>query len=1363
MGSNYLFMGATATTVGIGDVTGYVKRTTFIPDVEYTFGNQFTSIFFPNIGTLPSEMTLKISIGNTPSWKANAVKRFYDLIQTGGSNTQAVINGHYLDSELNGNDENSLFDLTYIFSVPILVERGRSNFNTTENWISLSNANLSNISSGFGAMEFGFGCPVANVLTWNGSISTSWTANSNWTPNDFPNSSSIIIIPDAANTNNDPILPASSTISTLTIQSGGILNASSNAVLTLAGASGVWSNQGGTFNASSSAIIITNAAATINGTTNFNDITINSGAALTPTTGAITRIAGTLTNSGTLDARYFRNTIEYNGTAQTVILPNGALPGYYNLILSGSGIKTLPVSAFIVDGSFSATGTSFSTAASSITIKGDVAIENGATFETGNYNHSIGRNFINNGTFTAASGTTTSFNGVLAQTISGSTTTGFDILDIDNILEVSLASSINIANHLLLSNGSLTVNSSTLGINGTISNPGGDINVSTTSNLSFGGSTALTLNSNLFSTTPSINNLSINRSGGVSLNDQNLTINGTLTLTSGTLTIGENELTIAGNSPVRTSGNVDASNALATITFANSAAVTLPNSFFAGNVNNMTISANGGVTINNDVNIVGILNLSGSNPSATKGSLEMASAAILDMGENATTTGTGDVTGIIRRQHTFSDGVDYSLGNQFTSMNFLNTGVKPTWVKCKVSIGTVPSWRGAAIKRYYSFAQSGGTDRMIVKLHYLDSELNGAETDETKLVFWDAYDPAFAVNNFVKIYPRNHNSVDATNNFIQLTGPAINYLATSSNLDVKQWGLSYTNVTKHVWTGNGSPSYDGDWSLPGNWLGGVPTADDDVLIPKPADLPTDNNGDYPFANFLSAIVSAKAKSIEIEAGANVNGNNYEITIYGDGNAWLNNGTFIPGNGTVIFANGEISKSVNLSGNTQFNNLTISDKTNIVPLINTAISIKGNLICNGNFVSTNENSLIINGAGADQTISGYGTMELSNFVMNNTFANGKLTLEMPVSISKTLTLMNNHIFTDPTNYIEIQSLASVSPEGGSATSYVDGPIRKIGNTAFVFPVGNNSQYAPVSISAADGGGSDSDYFTAYYLNESPSGVYDSTQVEAPIVRVSAMEYWMLDRSGDNNVFVTLGWNARSGGVTSLDDLRIAHWDGEQWTDAGKSATTGNANIGTITSGLMTSFSPFTLATVKKSWSVNPLPIELISFDAKLVNGQTLLNWITATEINNDSFTIERTSDGANFEFIGTVNGAGNSNQMLNYSLIDAKPLIGTSFYRLKQTDFNGAFTYSDLVSINNDAELSTEVKIYPNPSQGKFTIVSNEDCLSIQICDIFGAKLMEQKPASRQIMIDASNLPNGTYFVKITMTNKSITKKITITR
>jgi len=1035
LGTNTLHMGATATTTGTGDVTGRVKRTAILPDIEYTFGNQFSSVTFPNIGTLPTEITLKISIGAAPTWKTERIKRIYDISQIGGNGTKAILKSHYLDSELNGNVEINISFFSYVFPSSTLLDRGVTQLNTTDNWITLNNADFGNLPPVFGVIEHGFGVSISDVITWDGSESTDWYNQYNWIPAYSPGATRRVIIPDAATTLNDPIIAisSSSSVKTLSIQPGGILNAGTGSQLTVVGTSGAWSNNG-TFNANTGKVIFNSGIpadiVTIAGTTGFYNIEVGANTTMQPVSGSILRIAGTGTADATskVDFSTVNNTVEWNGADQTIVNPIGigANSGYYNLTLNGSGTKTMPVTAMTVVGNFTVAGTSLVTAAADLSVTGNFTVGNGAVFATGAFIHSIAGNFENNGTFTGTTGGSITLNGTTAQVVSGASTSSFYNLTINNIFGVTQAANINVNNGFTFNNGMLIVGAHTLGVNGTLSNPSGNIVVSTSSNLSFGGTAALTINNNLFSATPSISNLTINRTGGVTLGNQSMTVNGVLDLQAGTLTLAANSLTIAGSAPTRTTGNINAGNTSATLAFTNSAAITLPASVFTGNINNLTVNG-GGITAGGGISIIGVLSLLSANQSATVGSLDM-STYTLNMGASATTLGTGDVTGIVKREHTFLNDVEYSFGNQYTSLNFLGVpgGIKPTWVSCKIEIGTAPTWRSEAIKRYYSFAQSGGTDRMIVKLHYLDSELHGAETDETKLVYWDAYDPALGVNNFVKFYPRNHNATDAANNWIQLTGPAINYLATSSALDVKQWGLSYSNVTVHTWIGLESVSYPGDWSLPGHWDGGVPQADNDVLIPS--SLPIGNSG-YPYRNLLSGIAPSVAKSVAIEAGASLSVTDFDITVYGDGDSWVNNGSFNPGTGNVIFANGDETKTVTISGTTNFNNLTITDKTHLHQGINSITRVAGMLNANsGSAVdfTTNPNTVEYNGNSGQAVINPTGD---ANSGYHNLILSGSGTKTLPASsLNIEGDLTTNATVSASGNTLVINGLASQSISG-----------------------------------------------------------------------------------------------------------------------------------------------------------------------------------------------------------------------------------------------------------------------------------------------------------------------------------------------
>ncbi|CAN5372699.1 hypothetical protein BH10BAC1_BH10BAC1_04270 [soil metagenome] len=142
---------------------------------------------------------------------------------------------------------------------------------------------------------------------------------------------------------------------------------------------------------------------------------------------------------------------------------------------------------------------------------------------------------------------------------------------------------------------------------------------------------------------------------------------------------------------------------------------------------------------------------------------------------------------------------------------------------------------------------------------------------------------------------------------------------------------------------------------------------------------------------------------------------------------------------------------------------------------------------------------------------------------------------------------------------------------------------------------------------------------------------------------------------------------------------------------------------LVDNFVSSAQPFTLnwtLTGGATLGCTPLPIELLFFTAQLEGNKVNLNWSTATEINNDFFTIEKSTDGTNFEFVTKVNGAGNSTAVLNYSTIDLSPLGGISYYRLKQTDYNGVSSLSILTEIQYFGEGNFSFDVFPNPNDGR---------------------------------------------------------------
>jgi len=171
-------------------------------------------------------------------------------------------------------------------------------------------------------------------------------------------------------------------------------------------------------------------------------------------------------------------------------------------------------------------------------------------------------------------------------------------------------------------------------------------------------------------------------------------------------------------------------------------------------------------------------------------------------------------------------------------------------------------------------------------------------------------------------------------------------------------------------------------------------------------------------------------------------------------------------------------------------------------------------------------------------------------------------------------------------------------------------------------------------------------------------------------------------------------------------------------------------------------------------VGALPITLINFEATTRNKEVLLSWATASELNNEGFEIQRSVDGENFYKIGWINGAGTIETNMDYSFSDKELKSNVLYYyRLKQMDFNGEFSYSPVANAKINGDQMIEVgTIYPNP-------------LSYELLNAFGQKIAAQVQTISEglntISIPTSGLSNGTYFLKINALELSEYKKIII--
>lgn len=276
-------------------------------------------------------------------------------------------------------------------------------------------------------------------------------------------------------------------------------------------------------------------------------------------------------------------------------------------------------------------------------------------------------------------------------------------------------------------------------------------------------------------------------------------------------------------------------------------------------------------------------------------------------------------------------------------------------------------------------------------------------------------------------------------------------------------------------------------------------------------------------------------------------------------------------------------------------------------------------------------------------------------------------------------------------------ANATISGGSSSAYIvaydnSGTIGYVkqylnSNTSYSFPIGDASNYTPYTFTLTSATLSNA-YLTTYTKATKVTGLNSS-------ITQYVNRFWDVTPSGITSPTYTIAYTYVDGDIVGSETgmLPIKKSGTTWYKPVGSSFSTGteqgtgslNAGTNTLTWSSLTSFSLIGGAVD----GAVPLPIELTSFIGHKDGKNNVLLWNTSTEQNNDFFTIEKTTDGENFEIVGTENGAGNSTQYLEYSLTDYNVREVINYYRLKQTDFDGKYTFSDVISIDNRTNTSNK--------------------------------------------------------------------------
>jgi hypothetical protein len=469
------------------------------------------------------------------------------------------------------------------------------------------------------------------------------------------------------------------------------------------------------------------------------------------------------------------------------------------------------------------------------------------------------------------------------------------------------------------------------------------------------------------------------------------------------------------------------------------------------------------------------------------------------------------------------------------------------------------------------------------------------------------------------------------------------------------------------------------------------------------------------------------------------------------------GSFSTANGTSVFNSN--NKYIKLAGN--FRNFSGNNTyTNTGTTGTLEFNGKGAQVYSQGATQLDLNKVVINNtAGVGLGVNLTGTIAaVTNSI--GTIASQTGTSMFIKSATGTLTLLVGTITTGGTTVstgqkVHVFNTTPSSVSTGNMTSFVDGNLRRYVTTAgdYNWPVGNVAkgyQRAQTIFSVTSG---------MIYIDSR----FDIWPLACTLNNTECSTTY--DQASENNGFWTMIPDA---GTCTYDctlyPLNATNTTGmSSWTIIKRPHTTAidntlwvlNGTCATSTATVVSRTGMTNFSFLGVDQGLTPLPIQLSTFTGQKEGAKNRLEWITSSERDNDYFTLEKSQNGAEFVFLAEVDGAGDSNEELNYFSYDNDPYLGITYYRLKQTNFDGQFTYSNIIALSNSLEEIIVSELYPNPTSQNISFdffTPNKGTIKIRIFDNTGRLIIEQNEkinsGSNTMNVDLERLAKGAYTFEI---------------